>query len=138
MDVSTLKIAALDSAVRDHGWPRRPYRGEDGAEFYARRDRAIIATAKHFLAWLRGPVAVRLDVGPVTDQTTGAPAGAPMKGSGTMQIQDHQQFDLTVTALDSEGQPTTAGAPSWTSDKDRKSTRLNSSHRLLSRMPSSA
>jgi hypothetical protein len=116
-DISILKDSALAAAVLDHGWPRRPARGQAAAEFYADRDRAILVTAARFLAWLRGPQVIRLTAGPVTDQSTGAPVAPAMEGT-TMQIQDHQQFDLTVTALDSEGQPTTAGTLTWASDNE--------------------
>jgi uncharacterized membrane protein YidH (DUF202 family) len=115
--ITALKIAALNEAVREHSWPRRPARGEDADAFYAAKDRAITASARRFLAWLRGPQSIRLLVGPVTDQTAGAAVALNPEGT-TMQIQDHQQFDLSVTALDTEGQPTTAGALVWTSDNE--------------------
>jgi len=117
-DISILKGDALAAAVHAHGRSRRPARGECGDEFDERRDRAIITSAARFLAWLLGPQSIRLLVGPVTDQSTGAAAAPTTEGNAAMQIQDHQQFDLTVQALDSEGQPTTAGTLTWTSDNE--------------------
>lgn len=53
------------------------------------------------------PVTVYIRIGLVRDQATGAPSPNQPGGTTTMQIHDNEQFDITVTAVDAKGQPTT-------------------------------
>jgi hypothetical protein len=87
------------------------------ADTAAADETAVLSTAERFLSWLRGPTHLHLTVGVVRDQTTGLPTGTP--AGEPMQIHDHEQFDLALVALDSEGSPTApATPPVWTTTDD--------------------
>lgn len=69
----------------------------------ARDEMAILRTAETFLAWLNGPTSIHLHAGPVRDQVTGLPPGAPTPKGPTMQLHDNEQFDLSADTKDAKG-----------------------------------
>lgn len=88
--------------------------GVDAGQTVTDDETVVLATATRFLAWAHGVYRARLVPGPVRDQTTGQLTGTPT-GDDPMQIHDHEQFDLSLVMLDSEGFPTTTATPPvWT------------------------
>lgn len=90
-------------------------------------DSSLRATATAIYAWLVGPAALFLTLGPVRDQQTGQPTGNNPKGS-PMQLHDTEQVDLSVAVADVKGAPisddsaTTSDDLNWTVDDETVAT----------------
>lgn len=67
-------------------------------------DTRFLTTASAQYAWLTGPVAISITLGPKVDQTTGKPTGNP-EGAP---LKDTEKALLQANAVDSKGNPTSA------------------------------
>lgn len=67
-------------------------------------DRRFLSTASAQYAWLTGPVAISLTLGPKVDQATGQPTGNP-EGAP---LKDSEKAQLNANAVDAKGQATSA------------------------------
>lgn len=117
-DADTARTAALRSAVAFHAavGDLDLRLGVASDQTIAAGELAVRNTAETFLAWLRGPTAIRLTPGQVTSQTTGQPTGSAPEGD-TVQIHDDEQFTLAVDTKDAKGFET-ADQVDWSVDDE--------------------
>jgi hypothetical protein len=94
-DLSAIRELAMTLAVDLH---REHFEPSDDIT----ANRKVTRTASAIFAWLTGPIALFIAMGPVLDQNTGEQTGNNPKGS-PMQLHDNEQVDLTVSVLDAKG-----------------------------------
>jgi hypothetical protein len=68
----------------------------------SKADKQFLATAAAQYAWLTGPVAISLTLGPRVDQTTGQPTG----NAGGDTLKDSEKALIQFSAVDAKGNPT--------------------------------